>query len=139
MIKFLLYPYEVIQNIIGLLVIFITGADKQDDYYVTDNTKNRFGVSLGEYIIFSYNPTEISIKHERGHRKQSRMLGPLYFIIGILSVCGNRYDKWFHKKWSIKKRVKWYYNQPWEKWADKLGGVERTLEQDYGMGRRYLV
>ncbi len=128
MIKFLLFFYEIIQNIIGALVVLFTGADKQGEYYVTHKTKNRFGVSLGEYIIFGYNPNEISVKHEMGHRKQSRMLGPLYLIIGILSVCGNRYDKWFHKKWSIKKRLKWYYNQLWEKWADKLGGVERTFE-----------
>jgi hypothetical protein len=63
-----------------------------------------------------------TIMHEFGHRKQSQILGPLYLVfIGLPSFLGNRYSR------LCKKRGKKfdYYKQPWEAWADKLGGVER--------------
>lgn len=44
-------------------------------------------------------------------------------LIGIPSACGNIYDRFFHKKWTSYRRNEWYYKQPWEKWADRLGGV----------------
>ena len=64
--------------------------------------------------------------HEQGHQKQSRYLGWFYLIIiGLPSLLGNIYDRVAHKDWSSKDSIKWYYNQPWEKWADHLGGVKR--------------
>lgn len=63
-----------------------------------------------------------TIMHEFGHRKQSQILGPLYLVfIGLPSFLGNQYSR------LCKKRGKKfdYYKQPWEAWADKLGGVER--------------
>ena len=133
MIKVLLYIWQLPQNILGLLVILFTGARYNDISY--DKSENfwwatrcgRFGVSLGEYIIFGPGPVScITLKHEQGHQKQSIYLGPLYLIIiGLPSVIGNIFDRLFHKKWSISKKILWYYKQPWEAWADKLGGVKR--------------
>lgn len=78
------------------------------------------GISLGNYIFLDsdrYNSIN-SIKHEHGHQIQSLYLGPLYLIvIGIPSFIGNIIDR-IH-------RID-YYNQPWEKWADKLGNVNRN-------------
>ena len=69
---------------------------------------------------------EDGMKHEYGHSIQSRILGPAYLlIIGIPSLLGNIYDRVFNKEWKYSKSCRWYYNQPWEKWADKLGGVDR--------------
>ena len=69
---------------------------------------------------------EDGMKHEYGHTIQSRILGPFYLIIiGLPSLIGNIYDQIAHKNWSLKDSCIWYYNQPWEKWADKLGGVDR--------------
>ena len=66
------------------------------------------------------------IRHEQGHQKQSLYLGWLYLIIiGIPSFCGNIFDRLFHRKWDVSKRYDWYFSQPWEKWADELGGVNR--------------
>ena len=63
-----------------------------------------------------------AIMHEFGHRKQSQMFGPLYLlIIGLLSFLGNQYSRLCRKR---GKKFD-YYKQPWEAWADKLGGVER--------------
>ena len=123
--KMLLYIWQLPQNLLGLLVIRFTGSIKVKDYYVALNRK-RWGVSLGKYIIFGYYPNYVSIRHEQGHQKQSLYLGWLYLIIiGIPSFCGNIFDRLFHRKWDVSKRYDWYFSQPWEKWADDLGGVNR--------------
>lgn len=133
MIKLLLYIWQLPQNLLGLLVILFTNAkyndisyDKLENFWWTKRGKY-FGVSLGEYIIFGPGPvSHDSFKHEQGHQKQSRYLGPLYLlIVGLPSSLGNVFDRLFHKKWTKAKRIAWYYKQPWEAWADKLGGVER--------------
>ena len=46
-------------------------------------------VTLGKYVFISqtYRDQSITIKHECGHVKQSKMLGPLYLIvIGVPSI-----------------------------------------------------
>lgn len=129
--KVLLFIWQIPQNILGLLVILFTGAFKTKDgrYWVT--SKGGFGVSLGSYIIFGdmngrYEPTEKSIKHEQGHQKQSLYLSWLYLlIIGLPSITFNIADRLFHKNWKTQDRIKWYYNLPWEHWADELGNVNR--------------
>ena len=123
--KLILYLWQLPQNLLGLLVICFSRAWT----YGRNNvwwTEYLFGVSLGNYIILNKNSSTHSVKHEQGHQKQSLYLGWLYLIIiGLPSAIGNLYDRWFHKYWDLEKRIKWYYNQPWEKWADKLGGVVR--------------
>lgn len=121
---FILYLWQLPQNLLGLLVIAFTKAKKKGEVYVAG--RYRFGVSLGSYIIFGgfFNSTDK--KHEKGHQKQSLYLGPLYLLlIGIPSILGNLWDRLFHRKWSSVKREKWYYSLIWEAWADKLGQVRR--------------
>lgn len=132
MIKVLLYIWQLPQNILSLLVILFTGAKRTSyepvSHWLIKNPDNTrwFGVCLGDYIIFGNWPDKTSCQHEQGHQKQSRYLGPLYLlIIGLPSALGNMWDRLFHKKWIKAKRISWYYSLPWEKWADKLGGVER--------------
>ena len=113
--NFLLYIWQLPQNLFGLAVILFTGAKKKGDVCHTDGY--RFGVSLGKYIIFGgfFNSTDK--KHEQGHQKQSLYLGWLYLIvIGLPSVIGNLLNRIVDFE---------YYKQPWEAWADKLGGVKR--------------
>ena len=96
-------------------------------HYLVDHLFDS-AISLGNYIFldsdgnFSYK----TIKHEFGHQKQSLMLGPLYLIvIGLPSIIGNIINiikyKYFRKYYDPD----FYYKQPWEAWADKLGGVDR--------------
>lgn len=75
----------------------------------------RGGVSLGKYIIVNqWMPTK-EIMHEYGHCIQSRYLGWLYLIvIGLPSLL-----------WAMFYRGKNYYSFYTERWADKLGGVNR--------------
>lgn len=129
LVQFLLHIWQLPQNLLGILIVLITDARHAQllDYWWTD--KFSFGVSLGEYIIFGFKGNGIKVEtlhHEQGHQKQSKYLGWFYLlIIGLPSLLGNIYDRIAHKNWNYRDRIKWYYNQPWEKWADKLGGVNR--------------
>lgn len=132
----LLYIWQIPQNLVGLVLLgwyFVFGV-KPKKYLILDGVNFFYtpsmpsGISLGKYVImdYPYNRRANDVKHEFGHSKQSKILGPLYLIIiGIPSVVGNIYDRIAHKKWDKKKSYIWYYNQPWEKWADKLGEVKR--------------
>lgn len=121
------YIWQLPQNLLGLIIVLITSSKQETNlgFYCTYRF-GCFGVSLGNYIIFGGLPSKISISHENGHQKQSLYLGWLYLIvIGIPSFIGNIWDRLFHKKWTVEKRIAWYYQQPWEHWADNLGGVKR--------------
>lgn len=129
MIKILLYIWQLPQNLLGLIVILFSKAktNRKEVWW----TEYNFGVSLGRYIILCRHSSEQTIRHEQGHQKQSLYLGWLYLlIIGLPSISGNIFDRLFHKNWSIPERVDWYYNLPWEKWADKLGGVDRWISKN---------
>jgi hypothetical protein len=85
------------------------------------------GMSLGRYIFVSTHYKTPTVMHEYGHSVQSLWLGPFYILlIGIPSFlfCYVR-DRLFHNSWSMAKRIEWYYKQPTERSADKLGGVDR--------------
>jgi len=79
------------------------------------------GFSLGKYICLNALHKLTTLKHEKGHSKQSEYLGLLYLIvIGLPSATGNllaRVSKQVHEN---------YYKLPWEAWADILGGVKRA-------------
>lgn len=135
----LLWIWQLPQNLIGFI---LTRRAKQycdfvcNDYemvrvYYTNNVFG-CGVSLGKYIILDYKnywnkPIYTTVCHEHGHQKQSRYLGLFYLlVVGFTSaICNNLWDRLFHKKWSNKKRMNWYYSRFPENWADKLGGVKR--------------
>ena len=121
---FILYLWQLPQNILGLVVILFSRA--WSSYRGVWWTKYKFGVSLGNYIIINCKCSFRDIKHEQGHRKQSLYLGWLYLIlIGIPSALGNLWDRIAHKNWVSWEREAWYYSLPWEAWADRLGGVAR--------------
>lgn len=80
---------------------------------------NGSSVSLGQYILVDSDMlvNYRTIAHEHGHQIQSLYLGPLCLVvIGLPSAIGNL----LHRKIKFN-----YYKQPWEAWADKLGGVKR--------------
>jgi len=135
----LLYIWQLPQNLVGLILLGYYKLRKSlikwtpiTDTIIYLSKYMPSGISLGNYIIFkdrtAYNrfPTPEDVRHEYGHHRQSLYLGPLYLlIIGLPSILGNLWDRLFHRSWDWKESYKWYYNQPWEKWADKLGGVQR--------------
>lgn len=134
--RILLFIWQLPQEIIGCLMLLITGCDMKSKringveyfYYVAKRFNNSWsGVSLGDFAIFSYDYVDDnSIKHEHGHQKQSLYLGWFYLlIIGIPSFVGNLWDRMFHQDWYLHERVEWYYKLPWERSADILGGIDR--------------
>lgn len=124
MIKVLFFLWQLPQNILGLILLFYYKDEKifhefrgRRFYYTKEMCS---GISLGNYIVLKRKDNEDGIKHEYGHSIQSRILGPLYLLlIGLPSLLGNIYCFYY------QKGSQWYYNQPWEHWADKLGGVQR--------------
>lgn len=131
-----LYFHQLPQNIIGYIMskraIAVEPYEDGTKIYYTDNVCGA-GISLGDYILLDYftyygNRYTMAKLHELGHTRQSKKLGWLYLIIiGIPSLISNIIDRLFHKKWNNQKRCDWYYNLPWEAWADRLGEVNRKL------------
>lgn len=137
MIKTIYFLHQLPQNLLGLLVYLINRKSVKKQYnlfadcsYYTAKHVSDTGISLGNYIFLDCDKTVTlnSIKHEKGHQKQSLYLGWLYLIVvGIPSIIVNVWNRLFHKDWSVEERVKWYYSQYPENWADRLGGVQRQF------------
>ena len=115
------------QNLVGLSLKIATKAKRRGDHYEFNIECG--SVSLGEYIFLcpSHWGSDEVLRHEKGHRTQSRMLGWLYlpFIAlpsAIWAGCFGEYRK-------RKKRS--YYWFPTEAWADKLAGITRNEYNDH--------
>ena len=75
------------------------------------------GLSLSRFIFVNMLNYDL-IRHEYGHSRQSKFLGPLYLlVIGLPSLI---WCKLYRSSW--KKSYYWCYT---ERWADYLGGVKR--------------
>lgn len=134
--NFLLYVWQLPQHLVALVIKLIykkeisytTKYDNIPIYIIPSWDNWGAGISLGNYIFLApIHCSDMTVRHEYGHSKQSKMLGWLYLIIvGFTSaVCNNLVDRLFHKKWDNRKRYEWYYKRFPEKWADNLGGVKR--------------
>ena len=110
-----LYLWQLPQNMMGLI---ITRFCTRDNGFWRWNLNG--SISLGNYVILSWNSGNITLRHEQGHQKQSLYLGWLYLpVIGLPSIlwasmkcCGLFNDKSYY----------WFYT---EKWADELANVKR--------------
>lgn len=126
MLHIVLYMWQLPQNLVGLLFMAFLKplVLLEDTGYAKVYRSNRMsgGISLGQYAFVSNvgSRNENTIRHEGiGHPRQSRMLGPLYLIvIGLPSLLW----AWSHNWIAAEKSYYWFYT---EKWADRLGGVER--------------
>jgi len=124
--KFLLFIWQLPQNLLGWLVYMVNMKSVKEvydgslkvKYYTAKHVSDR-GISLGMFIFLDSDrvATSIRIRHESGHQKQSEYLGWLYLIvIGLPSLVGN----------ILRRYIKFdYYSTWWEHSADVLGGVKR--------------
>ena len=142
---FLLYwVWQFPQMALGAFLVKILDASKREIitkdgreiaywHFERNNLFSKFisGVSLAAFILLSdNNDSDETIEHEHGHSIQSLYLGWLYLpVIGIYSaVFCNLWDRLFHKAWNDYDRHYWYYKTRLsEKWADKLGKVDRDF------------
>lgn len=130
--KILLWIWQLPQHLLALILWAVLHISKKilkvelvdGKQFITIDVPG-FGISLGYYVFLDQFYEEIDWYHECGHGVQSRRSGPLYLlVIGITSaVFNNLWDRLFHKKWTIRKRLRWYYNRFPEKQADRLGGI----------------
>lgn len=131
-ITFFLYAWQLPQIILGLFVLLsaqiyykeLNRSKWKSSWVFRYKLKNNFlwGVSFGPIIILSNHPyhSEKTVKHEFRHSIQSKYLGPLYLLaVGIVSFV--RASFWF----IYKIPAELYWEGYPEKWADKLGEVER--------------
>ena len=122
--EILLYIWQLPQNIVGLLLFaFYKGIDKDDKglIVVRRSLKMHGGISLGRYVIVNQFARDKAVYHELGHCRQSMYLGWLYLlVIGLPSIVwAGLYG------WVIDEKKHSYYDFYTEKWADRLGGVNR--------------
>ena len=119
--EILLWIWQAPQNIVGFVFRLIYGWPNARFRGVPVVVSDRFagGISLGRTIIVKlYSDFPDTWKHEYGHTRQSLYLGPLYLlIVGLPSLLW----AWY---WNPSRGCS-YYSFYTEKWADKLGGVER--------------
>lgn len=121
----LLFIWQILQNICGCFVwLFVT--DHKKYYHITKDGNKVFfhwefgsGLSLGNFRFVNEKCSELTSKHEYGHSIQSKYLGPLYLIIiGLPSLI-------WCSIYTLRRKGN-YYSFYTEKWADKLGKVERV-------------
>jgi hypothetical protein len=125
--NFLRTIWELPQYALGYIIAKVTTmgyCNRWEDALVYQWEFNN-GLSLGRYIFVPFDADSKYIKHEYGHSIQSKYLGWFYLlVIGLPSLiwCGC-FDK-YRAKHGIS-----YYDFYTEKWADKLGGVNRNDKQ----------
>ena len=126
LVAVLLQVWQLPQNLFGcILGWFLKGTRvfhglyglPRDIRIVT--ARNMYGgISLGNFVYLRPPAYWTLIRHEYGHCRQSRLLGPFYLpVIGLPSLL---WALWWHPG----RRVS-YYSFYTERWADRLGGVER--------------
>lgn len=117
--EILLYIWQLPQHGLGeLLRAIYRGTDTDyEGAIVRRSLQMPGGISLGKYIIVNRYASRKTIIHEYGHCIQSKYLGWLYLIVvGLPSI--------LHAAFCRCKRHS-YYSFFTERWADKLGGVDR--------------
>lgn len=130
----LLWLWQLPQNLCGIIyrsisednrICVIENNDSRSVGAKVYLQKTNGGISLGKYIFINqdYIDKEIVIKHECGHVKQSKILGPLYLlVIGIPSILHAWLNNYIGCCW--KNGEYNYYHFYTEKWANKLMGIE---------------
>lgn len=123
-VEIILYIWQLPQNIVGLLLVLILQPEfcfEFSGHALYYASKMRGGISLGRYIIVSDMMKDYkgrTEEHELGHALQSQYLGPLYLlVIGLPSLL---WAAWWNRSRGVS-----YYSFYTEKWADRLGKVER--------------
>ena len=126
-IRFILFIWQLPQNLLGLgvLLYYYLRYKKIESIGNGIFLFQKFcsgGVCLGDIIILKSNHNnDFSRKHELGHRRQSKYLGPLYLlIVGLPSACIN-----IAARFSPRVNASYYQYFP-ENWANRLGGVDQV-------------
>ena len=125
-----LQVWQLPQNLAGLVLgWFLKGKRRcrnlpgiPDDIHVVTASNMYGGISLGNSVYCRPPVYDRLVRHEYGHCRQSRLLGPFYLpVIGLPSP--------FWALWWTPGRSVGYYSFFTERWADRLGGVRRNFRR----------
>lgn len=123
---YILMLWQALQNIVGLCYWPTTKArmkEKVGDVYVLETDSKHGSVSLGNLVFISRHTRDYrqTLRHELGHTKQSKYLGPLYLmVIGLPSIL------WVGAR-RVSRRLRgidyyWFYTERWaERLAEQIG------------------
>lgn len=134
----LLYAWELPQSSLGLALFGVQAARGRvkrmriEEGRVFAEVSGAIAISLGHFVFYSqednaYVPVGPENRdHEYGHALQSRLLGPFYLpVVGVTSelrvVYAIAYKHLRGRRWAH------YYDGFPEDWADRLGGVDKSL------------
>ena len=118
------FIWQLPQVLVAIIIMPFLGKlrliRKENYCWIFEGEKMSGGISLGTFIFLSpYSAKkEATIRHELGHVKQSHMMGPLYIIIGILSIL-----------WAAFHGNRCYYDFFTESHANKLMGLKVKRNQ----------
>lgn len=110
--KLIMWLWQLPQNIIAVIFLIVLSDKsvvcKEGDVTIYKSSRMSGGISLGNFIFLSNHSStdEVTILHELGHCKQSRMLGLIYLVvIGLPSlihatVCRGDYYKFYTERWA---------------------------------------
>lgn len=121
--RIIMFLWQLPQNIIGLFMAKIF-CRKAGGFYCWKNQKGMGSVSLGSYIIIGETAdVSLTLRHERGHQMQSKILGWLYLpVIGLPSIL---WCSFFSTSKKLQEKYS-YYDFYTERWADKIAKIERS-------------
>lgn len=119
------WVWQLPQNLMGLVYKGFIYEEISKDFYNEEENyhllikESNGGVTLGKYIFVyrRFNDLAKVIRHESGHVRQSKILGPFYLlVIGLPSII------WAatHRSIAPEKDYYWFYT---EAWANKLAGI----------------
>jgi hypothetical protein len=132
-----LVAWELPQNALGAALFVLQGFRRKIVRARFDREKvmvevNGLAVSLGLFVFFTnednpYVPVGRENRdHEYGHAIQSRFLGPFYLlVVGVPSEMRVLYA--IGHRFVTGRRWAGYYDGFPENWADRLGGVDKSL------------
>ncbi len=110
----------------------IVQIEVEDGRLVVESTGT--GISLGHLVFWSRENSrwhDLDLRnraHELGHTRQSRLLGWLYLpVVGLPSISRAGYAL-VYREVTGRQWTRYYEGFP-ERWADRLGGVDREKEQ----------
>ena len=122
----LLQVWQLPQNLVGLVFGWFLKEKRRhsnlpglpEDIRLVTASNMYGGISLGNFVYCRAPVYDRMVRHEYGHCRQSRILGPFYLlVIGLPSLL------W--ALWWTPGRSVGYYSFYTERWADRMGGVKR--------------
>jgi hypothetical protein len=134
--------WELPQSALGALNLALHGVRRRVERVVVDRGRVMIelreggaGVSLGAFVFWTRHDNPFvpvgpeNRDHEYGHSIQSRLLGPMYLpLVGVPSVARVIYAT-AHRAITGRRWAHYYDGYP-ERWADRLGSVNRSLRPE---------